>query len=74
MKIKCKSMDWDDEENDCFVGRGLFNVPHVTHCYLINGTLLKSFTPEFIDSKTDPDLKICQSLRDSVREERMIER
>jgi hypothetical protein len=34
---------------------------------LINGTLLKNFTPEYIDPSTDPDLKFCQSLRDAVR-------
>ena len=49
------------------VCRGLFNVPHIAHCYLINGALLKSFTPEYIDATTDPDVKFCQSLRDAVR-------
>jgi len=44
---------------------GLFNVPHVAHCYLINGTLLKSFTPEYIDPRMDPDIKFCQSIRDA---------
>ncbi|CAF1410609.1 unnamed protein product [Adineta steineri] len=43
---------------------GIFNVPHIAHCYLINGSLLKSFTPQYIDMRTDPDLKFCQSLRD----------
>jgi hypothetical protein len=36
---------------------------------LINGTLLKSFTPEYIDPRIDPDIKVCQSLRDAVRRE-----
>ena len=52
------------------ISRGLFNVPHVAHCYLINGTLLKSFTPEYIDPRVDTDVKFCQTLRDAVRRER----
>ncbi|CAF3218133.1 unnamed protein product [Rotaria sp. Silwood2] len=44
---------------------GLFNVPHVVHAYLINGSLLQRFTPKYIDSNTDPDVKFCQSLRDA---------
>jgi len=47
--------------------RGLFNVPHVAHCYLINGTFLKNFTPKYIDPTTDSDIKFCESLRDAVR-------
>jgi hypothetical protein len=50
---------------------GLFNIPHVAHCYLINGTLLKSFTPEYIHPTVDPDVKFCQSIRDAVRRERI---
>ncbi|CAF3851853.1 unnamed protein product [Rotaria sp. Silwood1] len=44
---------------------GLFNVPHVANAYLINGSFLQRFTPKYIDSKTDPDVKFCQSLRDA---------
>ncbi|CAF0816227.1 unnamed protein product [Rotaria sp. Silwood1] len=44
---------------------GLFNVPHVAHCYLLNGTFLKSFTPKYIDATIDPDVKFSQSLRDA---------
>ena len=47
--------------------RGLFNVPHVAHAYLINGTFLQRFTPTYIDSKIDADLKFSQSIRDAVR-------
>ncbi len=49
-----------------FFFRGLFYVPHIAHCYLINGTLLQEFTPEYIDATVDPDVKFSQSLRDAV--------
>lgn len=51
-----------------FLLSGLFNVPHVAHCYLLNGTFLKNFTPKYIDPSIDPDVKFCQTLRDAVRE------
>ncbi|CAF3598495.1 unnamed protein product [Adineta steineri] len=44
---------------------GLFNVPHIAHAYLINGTFLQHFTPKYIDSAIDPDVKVCQSIRDA---------
>ncbi|CAF3679853.1 unnamed protein product [Rotaria sordida] len=44
---------------------GLFNVPHVANAYLINGSFLQRFTPKYIDSQIDPDIKFCQSLRDA---------
>ncbi|CAF4598213.1 unnamed protein product [Rotaria socialis] len=44
---------------------GLFNVPHISNCYLINGTFLKKFTPQYIDPSTDPDVKFSQSIRDA---------
>jgi hypothetical protein len=49
-----------------FFSRGLFNVPHVAHAYLINGTFLQHFTPSYVDPTIDPDVKICQSIRDAV--------
>ena len=48
------------------VDRGLFNVPHIAHCYLINGTFLQHYTPNYIDKQIDPDVKFSQSVRDSV--------
>ncbi|UJR36254.1 hypothetical protein I4U23_028985 [Adineta vaga] len=44
---------------------GLFNVPYITHCYLINGTFLKRFIPEYIHANADSDVKFCQSIRDA---------
>ncbi|CAF1569915.1 unnamed protein product [Adineta ricciae] len=44
---------------------GSFNVPHIAHCYLINGTFFKRFTPKYIDARIDPDVKFCQSIRDA---------
>ncbi|CAF2076350.1 unnamed protein product [Rotaria magnacalcarata] len=44
---------------------GLFNVPHIAHSYLINGSFLQRFTPTYVDAQIDPDVKLCQSLRDA---------
>ncbi|CAF0960178.1 unnamed protein product [Didymodactylos carnosus] len=44
---------------------GLFIVPYIAHCYLINGTLLQRFTPQYEDANIDPDVKFSMSMRDS---------
>ncbi|CAF1049888.1 unnamed protein product [Didymodactylos carnosus] len=44
---------------------GIFQVPHVAHCYLISGTLLQRFTPRYDDANIDPDVKFSISMRDS---------
>ena len=46
--------------------RGLFNVPHVAHSYLIKGKYLQHFTPNYIHPNIDPDVRFCQSVRDAV--------
>lgn len=56
------------EESEGFhLIRGLFNVPHVAHSYLINGKSLQRFTPTYIDARFDSDVKFGQSIRNAVR-------
>uniref|UniRef100_A0A224XJ30 procollagen-lysine 5-dioxygenase n=1 Tax=Panstrongylus lignarius TaxID=156445 RepID=A0A224XJ30_9HEMI len=43
--------------------RGIWNVPYITHCYLINGTLLDKLKNVFADSTLDPDMAFCKQLR-----------
>jgi len=57
-----RSADYTDIVN--MEKKSLFNVPHIANCYLINGTFLQKFTPQYIDPKVDPDLKFSQSIRE----------
>ncbi|XP_059089131.1 multifunctional procollagen lysine hydroxylase and glycosyltransferase LH3-like isoform X1 [Tigriopus californicus] len=46
--------------------RGLWNVPFISSCYLIQGALIenKYTRPTFINKLMDPDMAFCQSLRE----------
>lgn len=50
----------------CF--RGLWNVPYISSCYLINGTLIQNseFKPNYIRENLDPDMAFCSYMRDKV--------
>lgn len=52
----------------CF--RGIWNVPFINSCYLINASTVLQYSEEELTYKSDtvdPDMKICTSLRDLVR-------
>ena len=46
--------------------RGLWNVPYISSCYLLHGSLIadEKTRPEFISRLLDPDMAFCKSLRD----------
>lgn len=44
--------------------RGLWNIPYLTSCYLINATLLPLLSGAYENGKLDPDMAFCQTLRD----------
>ncbi|CAH1395027.1 unnamed protein product [Nezara viridula] len=44
--------------------RGVWNIPYLTSCYLINSTLLPLLSGAYENGKLDPDMAFCQTLRD----------
>lgn len=57
-----RSFDYMDIVNND--RRGLWNVPYITHCYLVNATILPSLSGVYDDAKLDPDMAFCKKLRD----------
>lgn len=50
-----------------FLFRGLWNVPYISSCYLVNATLLTKYNPKqlsFVKDDLDADMAFCQYLRD----------
>lgn len=46
--------------------KGLWNVPYISNCYLIQGKVLKNREkfPSFINGLLDPDMAFCKNVRD----------
>ena len=51
-----------------FVFRGMWNVPYVTGCYLINGTLIRQpkTKPSYVYNDLDADMAFCTNMREKV--------
>lgn len=51
-----------------FTSRGLWNVPFVTNCYLINASLLHQYERSILNygKDLDPDMDFCAILRNLV--------
>lgn len=47
---------------------GVWNVPYVSACYLINGTLIRQpeTKPSYIYNQLDADMAFCTSMREKV--------
>ncbi|XP_073976673.1 procollagen lysyl hydroxylase [Rhodnius prolixus] len=43
--------------------RGIWNVPYITHSYLVNATLLDKLKNVYTDPEGDPDMTFCKHLR-----------
>ncbi|KAK9501159.1 hypothetical protein O3M35_002249 [Rhynocoris fuscipes] len=57
-----RSFDYMDIVNND--KRGIWNVPYITHCYLVNGTLLNKLKNVYTEPGSDPDMAFCKELRD----------
>lgn len=57
-----RSFDYMDIVNND--KRGLWNVPYITHCYLVNSTVLPLLSGVYDDGKLDSDMAFCKHLRD----------
>ncbi|XP_014283346.1 procollagen-lysine,2-oxoglutarate 5-dioxygenase isoform X1 [Halyomorpha halys] len=44
--------------------RGVWNIPYLTSCYLVNATLLPLISGAYENGKLDSDMAFCQTLRD----------
>ena len=53
----------------CLCGRGIWNVPYISVCYLIkrSGVVDKKTRPSFISGLLDPDMAFCENMRNAVR-------
>lgn len=52
----------------CICCRSVWNVPYITSCYLINGTVLKEseLRPNYAYEKQDHDMAFCADMRKKV--------
>lgn len=56
-----------------YVFRGLWNVPYISGCYLINGTVLRNaeMRPDYSYRNLDYDMAFCEDMRKKVMKFRL---
>ncbi|EEB15965.1 Procollagen-lysine,2-oxoglutarate 5-dioxygenase 3 precursor, putative [Pediculus humanus corporis] len=59
-----RSFDYMDLVNN--EKRGLWNVPYISGCYLINGTVIRNdeTKPSYVEGALDPDMAFCHHMRE----------